>query len=110
MGDEVAGDLQALLHTAGKGGWQVVNTRGRDLHLLQPALRGGADVAVVTRASGHQAFADIASGGDLTAQAIQRMLMHHAPFGAQQTATVGLVHAVQRTVLIQNLTALRRQP
>ena len=110
MGDEVAGNLQALLHAAGKGGGQIVDTRGRDLYLLQPALRGGADVAVVTCAGGHQTFADIAACGDLTAQAIQRMLMHHAPFGAQQTATVGLVHAVQRTVLIQNLTALRRQP
>ena len=31
---QIAGDLQTLLHAAGKGGGQVVNARRRDLHLL----------------------------------------------------------------------------
>ena len=98
--DQVAGDLQALLHAAGEGGGQVFDTRGGDFHFFQPVLRRSADIAVVARAGGHQAFADIASGRDLTAQAVHRVLVHHAPLGAQQAAALGLAHAVERGALI----------
>ena len=37
---------------------------------------------------------------DLPAQAVHGMLMHHAPFGAQQATAFGLAHAVQRPALI----------
>ena len=63
----------------------------------------------MARAGGHQAFADIASGRDLTAQAVHRVLVHHAPLGAQQAAALGLAHAVERGALIQNVAVLRRQ-
>ncbi len=46
---KVAGNLQTLLHAAGKGGRQVVDPVGGNLHLFQPFLRGGANIAV-TRA------------------------------------------------------------
>lgn len=103
MRHQVAGDLQTLLHAAGKGGRQVVDPVGGNFHLFQPLLRGGANVAVMTRPGRHQPLADIAACRDLAAQAVERMLMHHAPFGAQQATAVGLAHCVQRTALIVNL-------
>ena len=109
MRHQVAGNLQTLLHTAGKGGRQVVDPVGGNLHLFQPLLRGGANVAVMTRPGRHQPLADIAACRDLTAQAVEWMLMHYAPFGAQQATAVGLAHCIQRTVLVVNLPLLRRQ-
>ncbi|WP_234782198.1 ATP-binding cassette domain-containing protein, partial [Enterobacter hormaechei] len=66
-------------------------------------------VAVVARAGGHQPFADVAPRRDLAAQAIHRVLVHHAPLGAQQAAALGFAHAIQRHALIQNVAILRRQ-
>ncbi len=69
----------------------------------------------MARAGGHQPFADVAAGGDLTAQAVQRVLVHHAPLGAQQAAALALRHGVQilflaRLRAVKDLPALRRQP
>ncbi|SQA98129.1 Uncharacterised protein [Cedecea neteri] len=78
MSHQVAGDLQALLHPAGKRGRQVVNTGRRDFDFFQPALGGGTNVAVVARPGCHQALADVAPGRNVAAQAVHRMLVHHA--------------------------------
>ena len=56
-----------------------------------------------------QPLADIAACRHLAAQAVEWMLMHHAPFGAQQATAVGLAHAIEGTVFIANLPLLRRQ-
>ncbi|CSU44541.1 Uncharacterised protein [Shigella sonnei] len=109
MRHQVAGNLQTLLHTAGKGGRQVVDTVGGNLHLFQPLLRGSANIAVMSRPGRHQPLADIAACRHLAAQAVERMLMHHAPFGAQQATAVGLAHCIEGTVFIVNLPLLRRQ-
>ena len=109
MRHQVAGNLQTLLHAAGKGGRQVVDPVGGNLHLFQPFLRGGANIAVMTRSGCHQPFADIAACRHLAAQAVKRMLVHHTPFGAQQATAVGLAHRVQRTVLVANFPLLWRQ-
>ena len=109
LGDQIAGDLQTLLHAAGEGGRQVVDARGGNFNLFQPVLRRGADVAVVARAGGHQPFADVAPGGDLATQTVHRVLMHYAPFGAQQASAFGFAHGVQRALLVQHLALLRRQ-
>ncbi|MNV05809.1 hypothetical protein D3C71_961590 [compost metagenome] len=101
--------MQALLHSAGKGGWQIVDTRRRDFDIGQPLLGGRADIAVVARARCHQPFADVPARRHLAAQAVHWMLMHHAPFRTQQAAALGFTHAVQGLILIQNLTVLRRQ-
>ena len=63
----------------------------------------------MARAGGHQPFADVAPRRHLAAQAIHRVLMHHAPLGAQQAAALGFAHAIQRHALIQNVAILRRQ-
>ena len=106
MRHQVAGNLQTLLHAAGKGGRQVVDPVGGNLHLFQPLLRGGANVAVMTCPGRHQPLADVAACRDLAAQAVERMLMHHAPFGAQQATAVGFAHAIEGTVFIVNLPLL----
>ncbi|KJR29145.1 hypothetical protein UF31_20855, partial [Vibrio parahaemolyticus] len=61
--DQVAGDLQALLHAAGKGSRQVVDAQRIDLHLFQPVQPGLAQPTVVAHALGHQPFADVGAGG-----------------------------------------------
>ena len=109
MRHQVAGNLQTLLHTAGKGGRQVVDPVGGNFHLFQPLLRGGTNIAVMTRPGRHQPLADIAACRHLAAQAVEWMLMHHAPFGAQQATAVGLAHAIEGTVFIANFPLLRRQ-
>ena len=109
MRHQVAGNLQTLLHTAGKGGRQVVDPVGGNFHLFQPLLRGGTNIAVMTRPGRHQPLADIAACRHLAAQAVEWMLMHHAPFGTQQATAVGLAHCIQRTVLVVNFPLLRRQ-
>ena len=48
-------------------------------------------------------------GGDLATQTVHRVLMHYAPFGAQQASAFGFAHGVQRALLIQHLALLRRQ-
>ena len=63
----------------------------------------------MTRPGRHQPLADIAACRHLAAQAVERMLMYHAPFGAQQATAVGLAHRIQRTILVANLPLLRRQ-
>lgn len=83
--------------------------REGNLHLLQPLFGGGANVAVVAGAGGHEPFADVAPGGDLATQTVHRVLMHYAPFGAQQAAAFGFAHGVQRALLVQHLALLRRQ-
>ena len=109
MRHQVAGNLQTLLHAAGKGGRQVVDPVGGNLHLFQPLLRGGTNIAVMTCPGRHQPLADIAACRHLAAQAVEWMLMHHAPFGTQQATAVGLAHCIQRTVLVVNFPLLRRQ-
>ncbi|MNT63556.1 hypothetical protein D3C72_2013820 [compost metagenome] len=108
MGHQIAGNLQALLDPAGKRGRQVVEARRGDFYLFQPLLGGGADRAVMARAGSHQPFTDVSSRRHLAAQAVHRMLMYHAPFGAQQAAALGFAHAVQRPILIANFAVLRR--
>ncbi len=112
-GDQVAGDLQALLHATGEGARQVVDTRRVDLHLAQPVEPGGAQLAVVTHALGHQPLADIGAGRHRHAQAVTRVLLDEAPLGAQQRAPLGLAGAVQVEPLataraITDRTAIRR--
>jgi hypothetical protein len=63
-------------------------------------LSGGADIAVVARAGCHQPLADVSARGYLAAQAVHRVLMHHAPLGAQQAAAFGFAHPVKRLAFI----------
>ena len=61
-GDQVTGDLQALLHAAREGARQIVDAQRVDFHLLQPVDTGRAQFAVVAHALGHQPLADIGPG------------------------------------------------
>ncbi|MNS79189.1 hypothetical protein D3C72_1128360 [compost metagenome] len=94
VGHQIAGDLQALLHAAGKGGRQIVKARQRDLNVFQPLPGLTADVAIVALADGHQPFADVAAGGNLGPQPVERVLMHYAPVGAQQAAAIAFRHRI----------------
>ncbi len=115
VGDQIAGDLQPLLHAAGEGGRQIVEARQRDFDVFQPLAGLAANVAIVALADGHQPLADVAAGGDLRPQPVERVLVHHAPVGAQQAAAIALRHGVQivfpvRLRAVKDLPALRRQP
>ncbi len=66
--DQVAGDLQALAHAAGKGGRPVVEPVGIDLDPRHPIGRLAADLAIVARAHRHQPLADIGAGAHAHAQ------------------------------------------
>jgi hypothetical protein len=87
-GDQIAGDLQALLHPAGKGARAVVDAVGGDLDPAQPVNRLVADVAIMARAHGHQPLTHIATCGHSPPQPIARILVDIGPFGAAQTAAV----------------------
>ena len=91
-GDQIAGDLQALLHTARKGAGAVVNAVGGNLHPAQPIDRLRADIGMVARPHRHQAFAGIATGRDAHAQPVARILMHEGPIGTRKPAPFGLGH------------------
>ncbi len=94
-GDEVAGDLQALLHAAGKGARLIVDPVGLDLDPAEPVECGAADAAVVPLADRHQPLADIGAGRDRHAQPVGRVLVDEAPIGAHQQAALGLAHPVE---------------
>ena len=87
LGDQVAGDLQPLLHAAGKSLGEMVDAVGTDFHFSQPLCRGFADVAIVPGSGGHEPFAQVGPSGDAKAQTIAGILMNHAEFGAQQFAS-----------------------
>ena len=91
-GHQIAGDLQALLHTAGKGARAVVDAVGCNFDPAQPVDSLIADVAVMPRADGHQAFTHIAACRYPHPQAVTRVLVHKGPIGARHAATLGLCH------------------
>lgn len=82
----VPGDLQALLHSPGIEGGLVVDAPGVDLHPLQPLQGPAAQRAVMSRAFGHQPFADVRPGADLHTQAVRGALVHESEFGTQEAA------------------------
>ncbi len=94
-GDQIAGDLQALLHAAGKSPRQVVDALRIDLHLGQPVQRGTAQLLIIAYPLRHQTLADIGAGRHAHAQTIARILFDKAPLGAQQRAPLRLTGAVQ---------------
>ena len=94
VGDEGAGDLQTLQHAAGELAGLCVQPVIGDFDLAQPVERGGADVAVMAGALGHQPLADIAAGGHAHAQRVARVLVDVAPVGAVQRAQGGRGHGM----------------
>ena len=90
MRHQVAGNLQALLHAARVGGWQVVNAAGVEFHALHPTGGLAAQITVVASAQGHQAFAHIGTARHVHAQAIAGMLFNKTPIGARQPAQARL--------------------
>ncbi|KAG1081158.1 hypothetical protein G6F40_015607 [Rhizopus arrhizus] len=86
MRHQVASDLQALLHAAGKRHRRVVQPARVHLHFLQPVPRHFTQVAVVPVADRHQTFRDVRASADLHAQAVAGVLTNEAPIGARQQA------------------------
>ncbi|KAG0767609.1 hypothetical protein G6F22_017632 [Rhizopus arrhizus] len=86
MRHQVASDLQALLHAAGKRHRRVVQPARVNLHFLQPVPRHFTQVAVVPVADRHQTFRDVRASADLHAQAVAGVLTNEAPIGARQQA------------------------
>ena len=84
MGYQRSRDLQPLQHAAREGARHVINAVGVDLNLGQPVDRLLANVAVVSGALRHEPFADIATGSDIHAQVLPRVLMHEPPVGTVQ--------------------------
>ena len=61
---QIARDLQALAHAAGKGARLVVDAVETDLDPAEPVARRLADPAIVPVTDRHQALADIGAGRD----------------------------------------------
>ena len=96
MRDEVARDLEALLHAARKRLRRVVNAIFVDLDTAEPVERGIADIAVMPRAHSHEPLADVAAGRNAHAQTLARILVHEAPVGAHEEAPLGFVQVAAR--------------
>jgi hypothetical protein len=85
-GNEVAGDLQALLHPAGEGCGAVINAFCVDLDSFQPVGRPATDIAIVAFAHRHHALAHVAARAHAHPQSVSGVLVDEGPVGSAQHA------------------------
>ena len=77
--DQIAGDLDPLLHTARIGPWLVIDTAKIELNTVKPVERRLTHVPIVATTKVHQRLCNIGPARYPHAKSVTWVLMNKAP-------------------------------